>query len=374
MEIQGNLLSLRDVTIQCSHGRIQSISKQKGAKDTNIIIPGMIDTHIHGLKGKDFMDANLSSYEHIARNLVKFGVTGFLATTRAESMDLIKTVLKKLVEYHSVNHEDNLAAQMLGIHLEGPWLNPEYRGAQKIEHIQAPKLEDAKAIYAITGDLLKVVTLAPEVKGMEKIIRFFRQKGVQVSAGHTDAGVEEFKLAYEQGITRVTHSFNAMRGLNHRLPGIMAPAMLNDNIYCEIIADGIHVHPLMIRMLIKQKPLERLILVSDSSAATGLEDGTYYLGGKSLVKKNRLVLLEKGQTIAGSAITLLDAVRFLNKTLHIKLENIIYGASTNPALSINLSNKGEIRVGYDADVVLLDRNLNVHSTFIGGKNVFLKED
>lgn len=234
-------------------------------------------------------------------------------------------------------------------------------------------MKDAEAIYDITGDRLKLVTLAPEMSGIEPFIDFFRKRNIRISAGHTAATYDEFNHAIQRGVNRTTHSFNAMGGIHHRKPGVMEAAILNDRVYCEVIADGLHVHPEIVKWLITQKGKNRWVAISDASAAAGLPDGTYKMAGKTLVKEGRSVKLEGQNTLSGSAITLLDALHFLHKELQLDLGFVLHGLSMNPCDSLGIPNKGRFKNGYDADYVLLNHDLNVRSTYLEGELVYKKE-
>ncbi|WP_043929656.1 N-acetylglucosamine-6-phosphate deacetylase [Bacillus sp. EB01] len=375
--LNGNVVTdkkiVENMLIEIKDGRIIYAGKFENVRDDlpcykveGWICPGFIDTHIHGLNGCDFMDGTKESFYRIQDGLPFFGVTSFLSTSRAASFDDIKTFL---LLSKQVAEEKRDGAQLLGVHLEGPWINQKFKGAQKAEHIKAPVIKDVESILGYAGELMRVITLAPELPNSNEVIQMMHEQKVSVSAGHTDASYEEIQESIEYGLSRVTHCFNAMAGLSHRDLRAAFAALYLDDLHCELIADGFHVHQRMIELLYKLKGADKITLVSDCTGTNLLPDGCHHIGGKTVYKKDGKVELENG-SIAGSSLTLNKAVQFTVQKCGVSLENAVYMATFNPAEVCGVSNKkGRIADGYDADLVLLSKDLEVENTILSGEFV-----
>jgi N-acetylglucosamine-6-phosphate deacetylase len=362
--------------VHVSNGKITAVEDETNPPQEYIdlqgkwICPGFIDIHLHGVDGYDFMDGSQLSFKAIQKAVPGYGVTSFLATSRTASEGNIKNFLSISSKISlQPNHE---GAELLGVHLEGPWINPEFSGAQNTGLIQSPELSKVMPLTETFKDLIKLVTLAPEVQGAEETIKYLSGKGIVVSAGHSAATFEEIEKSISSGVKHVTHCFNGMSVFHHRNPGLAFAAMHFEELTCELIADGLHVHPEVIKFLYKIKSSEGIILISDCTGANKLNDGTHQVGGKTIFKKGKKVALHNG-TLAGSAITLIDAVRYLIREIGIPVQEVIKMASANPAQAIAPEQKkGKIASGYDADLVILDENFNVSMTIIGG-NISYKQ-
>jgi N-acetylglucosamine-6-phosphate deacetylase len=333
------------------------------------ICPGFIDTHLHALDGFDFMDATSTSFKEIQSRLPRYGVTSFLATSRTESEKYIKNFLS--ISQRIPRQDTGQGAHFLGVHLEGPWLSQKYSGAQKTDLIQDPHIEKVIKLIDEYGDIIKLITLAPEVTGANQVVQFLAGKGIVVSAGHSAASLEEMDIAIRSGVSQVTHCFNGMSPFHHRNPGLAFAAMHREELNCELIADGQHVHPEVIKFLYKVKTAAKIMLISDCTGANQLIDGSHELGGKTIYKQGKRITLQDG-TLAGSAITIDEAVKFLIKEIGIPIEEVIRMASTNPAIALN-QQKGGIQTGFDADLVILDEDYKVFKTIIGGKTYYQQE-
>ena len=327
--------------------------------DGGYLSPGFIDIHIHGAGGSDTMEANREALENISRTIVKYGVTSFLPTTMTMDEPEIK---KALANVKRMKREGLKGAKPVGVHMEGPFINKKYKGAQNDENIEAPYLELIEEYI----DIIKIITLAPEVEGAKEFIEKVNKKAITVSVAHSAASYEQIKEAESWGLSHAAHLFNAMTGLHHRKPGIVG-AVLNGNMTAELIADYVHINPAVLELVTKVKDLSKIILVTDSMEAGGLEDGEYSLGGQKVFVKNGEARLEDG-TIAGSVLTLDKAVRNMLNATKLDINEIINMVTLNPAKRIGLDHKiGQLKEGLKADLVLLDKNLKVEKVFLAGK-------
>ncbi|MGG3467197.1 N-acetylglucosamine-6-phosphate deacetylase [Neobacillus pocheonensis] len=335
-------------------------------------VPGFIDVHIHGVAGADTMDATQEALDTMVRALPQEGTTSFLATTMTQEGKQIEQALQTAGKYIRDQHSPG-TAEILGIHLEGPFVNAKMAGAQPIQHIVDPNLELFKEWQKLSNGTIKLVTLAPEQPGGLEMISYLKENGVIASLGHTDATYEQVVDAMEAGANHVTHLFNQMRGLHHREPGVVGAAFLHDELKAEIIVDGVHVRPEMVHLAYKQKRSDGLILITDSMRAKCLKNGMYDLGGQEVTVKDGKAVLANG-TLAGSILKLGHAVKNILTYTGCSLEEAIEMASVNPAKQLNIfERKGSIAVGKDADIVILDGNMEVYMTFCRGTLAFNKE-
>ena len=334
----------------------------------NYIAPGFIDLHVHGVAGADTMDGSQESLAHMAARFAAHGVTGFLPTTMTESLDVTRRAVFQVQEYMTTQMDRAPArAQVLGIHLEGPWISSQFKGAQNERYILEPDEDTVRSILETARGSVKIVSLAPELPGADRAIRLLRDEGIYVSIGHTGATYEQALQAIELGATHVTHCFNAMTGLNHRRPGVVGAALLADDLFAELIADGVHVHPDVMQLLVRAKGRDRVMLVTDAMAAAERPDGTYQLGGQEVLVRDSQARLHDG-TLAGSTLLLDQAVRNLVQLCYVSLIDAVYMASTTPAAAIGLgAHKGRIRAGYDADLTVLDSALRPRAVLIRGE-------
>jgi N-acetylglucosamine-6-phosphate deacetylase len=327
------------------------------------LAPGFIDLHIHGAGGADTMDSTPEALQTIARTLPAEGTTSFLATTITQEKSLIEQALANAAAYKPEGTE----AEMLGIHLEGPFINEKRKGAQPLEHILKSDVEVFKTWQEKAGQLIKLVTLAPELEGGKELVRHLAETGVVASIGHSDADYEEVKEAVEAGATHVTHLFNGMKGLHHREPGTAGAALLFKELIVEMIADGVHVRPEMIKLALNSKGMDGMVLITDSMRAKCLKNGTYDLGGQDVTVKDGMALLEDG-TLAGSILKMKDSVKNMTKFADITLAEAVKLASENPAKQLNVfDRKGSIAKGKDADLTVLNDNMDVLLTICRGK-------
>lgn len=334
------------------------------------IAPGLIDVHIHGYLNQDISDGSEEGALIMAENILANGVTSFLPTTMTVSWSEIEKAIDVIRELMPLSMEESFAgAQILGCHAEGPFINPQRKGAQSAEYIIPP---DAQLLLP-HRDVVRIITMAPELEGgLEFIKQITTQSDIVVSIGHSNASFEEAKEAIAAGASHVTHLFNAQTGLNHREPGIVGAALSSD-VSAELIADAFHVHPGLFSMLYAIKK-DLLVLVTDCTRAGGLPDGEYTLGGQPIFVKGIECRLADG-TIAGSVLRLNDAVRNLHHLGGVSLIDSVHAASLSAARCIGEDkSKGSIEVGKDADFIFIDDDCRVYSTYIRGTLKYSKEN
>ena len=334
-----------------------------------IAVPGLVDTHMHGLRGVDVYTGRESDLEHVSRNLVEFGVTSFLPTSVTLPHDDLKNFVECVASFMQRQREAGYeGARVLGSYLEGPFINPEARGAQNPQYIREPSLEELDELFRASRGTLRVIALAPEIPGALDLVARARELGVIPSLGHSAAGYEEALRGIEAGIRRATHLFNAMKRFHHREPGAVLALLQSRSVFLEIIADGVHLHPAVVRFVIDVAGPERVVLITDSISAAGLGDGEYVLGGLRVVVRNGIARLENG-ALAGSTLTMDRAVRNV-VGLGLDLSRALEMATRTPARSIDEHGVGCLEPGCYADIVLLDEGLNVRRVFVGGNELF----
>lgn len=320
----------------------------------NYVIPGLIDTHIHGATGHDFCDKDVKGLISIAKYLKSQGVTAFCPT----SMTLKKDVLREIFHTATENLPDD-CSNIVGIHMEGPFLAAEKKGAQDETFMINPEIDMFKELNSACNNMIKIITMAPEPQGGIEFIKEM-SKTVSISLGHTTADYDKAKEAFNSGATRATHLFNAMPAFNHRNPSVVGAAFDNEKIFVELISDGIHIHPSMIRATFKMFGDDRIVLVSDGMMATGMSNGTYELGGQKVTMKDKKAILNDG-TIAGSATNLFDCMKKAI-SFGIPLESAIKSCTQTPAKSINIFDKmGSIESGKIANIVIMNKNLEIQN-------------
>lgn len=335
--------------------------------DKYIIVPGFIDEHIHGSNNSDAMDATKDALDNISSSIIKEGVTSFLATTMTMSNDKILSSLENIANYNSIN-----GANLLGIHLEGPFISPSFSGAQNKDEIIKPTKETILNYINKSNNKIKIMTIAPENCDNE-IYQILKDNNIVISAGHTNATSKDIKNGIQHGLSLTTHTYNAMKGLHHREIGTVGAALLYDELACELICDLHHVSEEAIQLLYKNKPKDKLILITDSMEAKFLEDGNYSLGGQPVIVKNGTARLEN-DTLAGSILHMNEAIRKLKNVCNLTLEEAIDKATINPAKNLKIDNiKGSINIGKDADFVIIDKDLNIYRTYVNGKLVYKKD-
>jgi N-acetylglucosamine-6-phosphate deacetylase len=333
------------------------------------LVPGFIDLHTHGADGHDVMDATADALSGICEALAAEGTTAFLATTMTAPANAIENALVAVKDFMQTQNPTQ-GALILGVHLEGPFLSVEKKGAQRGEDMCAPDIALMQAWEKISGNTIKLVTLAPEEKNGLALITYLKNQKIISSLGHTNATYAQAQAAIAAGSTYATHLFNAMRGIQQREPGTVGAALLSDAVMVELIVDGFHLHPAIVDLTLRVKGKERIILVTDAMRAKCLQDGCYELGGQAVHVKDGAARLSEG-TLAGSVLRMPQALQNILDYTQCDLHDAVKMAAENPARVLNIfSQKGSIAVGKDADLVVLNDELDVVLTIRGGEIVF----
>ena len=328
-----------------------------------IMIPGLVDIHFHGCRGADMCDGTVEALDVITSYEASVGVTSVCPATMTIPRDELLCVMKNAGDY--TYHG---GAHLVGINMEGPFISPSKKGAQAAENIMHCDYEYFRQLQDAANGLIKLVDIAPEEPGAFEFIDKAKDETV-ISIAHTAADYDTAKEAIEHGASHATHLYNAMPSLHHRNPGVIGAVRDSQKCHVELICDGVHIHPSIIRATFAMFGAERMILISDSMRATGLEDGEYTLGGQPVTVRGNLATLHDG-TIAGSATNLMDCMRFAINEAGISLEEAIMCATANPAKEINIFDEaGSISVGKKADFVLLNNALDIVSVYIDGKEI-----
>ncbi|WP_093131630.1 N-acetylglucosamine-6-phosphate deacetylase [Salinibacillus kushneri] len=332
-------------------------------------IPGFIDGHIHGADGADTMDATERSLDTMASFLPQEGTTSFLATTITQSFESIEKALANVGNYkQKAKH-----AEVIGVHLEGPFVEKSKAGAQPQEYIIKPDIETFNRWQELSREKIRTITMAPEHDGDGSFIHHLNQIGVNVSAGHTDANYEGIKKAVNDGLHQMTHLCNQMNGIHHRDIGAVGAAFRLEELKAELIADGIHVSSEMLQIIYQNIGSDRLILITDAMRAKGLPDGDYELGGQPVKVKNGKAVLENG-TLAGSILKMNDGARNMLGLEGVHMRDIIKMTAVNPAKQIGIfDRKGSIVEGKDADILLVDDDLNIKYSLCRGNIAYKGE-
>lgn len=386
--LHGNVLAptgiLPDSTLYIKGSRIDAIAEfaqrdiSAQAKEFSargyLIAPGYIDTHTHGGSGYDFLSSNPDETDAILAWLATSGVTSVVATLATAPLEEQLKAIKKL---HAASLRRPPGAQIIGIHLEGPYISAEKRGAQAEHAIRPPSMDEVKELLAAGNGLIKLVTLAPELPGAMDLIEYLIDQDIVVSLGHSTASYDQAMQAADAGLNRAAHLFNGMTAFHHRQPGGVGAVLTRDDIFAELIVDGIHLHPAVVQVVLRSKGLERVVLISDAIAAAGAGDGDYVgLGGQKISVRNGAARLESG-ALAGSTLTMDQAVRNAVQLLGLSSEQAIKIATQTAAESLGYqtqATKGIISPGKDADLIVLDDNLKVLMTMVAGEIVYQDPD
>ncbi|MDQ0189850.1 N-acetylglucosamine-6-phosphate deacetylase [Alicyclobacillus cycloheptanicus] len=352
-------------------GRIQAIGRFTQNELTGCqlidtggkLLPGFIDVHVHGGGGAETMDGTMEAYRQICQTHARHGTTALLLTTITES----DTAIERALRAYRPELETG-GAEVLGFHLEGPFIHPNRPGAQSQAHIKPPSVDRLRRWMETSGGTVRYITLAPELEGADELIDEAQRLGVVVAAGHSNATYKEARRAFARGVQSTTHLFNAMTGLHHRAPGLAGAALDTVEAYVELIADTHHVHPAVMRIAIGQKGVHRVLLITDAIRAAGMPEGTYDLGQQTVTYRNGTVRLPDG-TLAGSVLTLDRAVQNLLACDALQDADIPVVTSGNQAALLNLPH-GRLAAGHPANLVAVNAAWDVTHTFVRGQLVY----
>lgn len=364
--IEGDILTadgiIRDIIDRKSPVKAETLEIENSI-DLNgkYVVPGFIDVHIHGSNGADAMDGTVEALKTISSYIATKGTTKFLATTLTSSKEELINVLKIAAD---LQNKEIDGATIFGVHMEGPYFDIEYKGAQNEKYMKPATEKEIKDYLDVKPGLVKMMSLSPHTEQSIETVKFLRENGVIVSVGHSAAKFNDVMKAVDAGLSHSTHTFNGMRGINHREPGVAGAVLISDKINAEVIFDKIHIHPEIVRLMIKAKGTDKVVCITDAMAATGLPNGDYKLGELDVYVKDGEARLKSNDSLAGSVLTMDKAFKHV-----IELGYPIYEAvkltSTNAAVEFGL-NAGAIEVGKEADFTVLDDSYNVDMTIVNG--------
>ncbi len=371
---------IRDAAVLIEDRKIASLGRKNRVKipasakvidhRDSILVPGFVDLHVHGGAGHDFMEATPEAVTAVAAYLARHGTTSFLATTVTANLERTLEAtrgLSAIIRAWGASTK-SAGAQPLGIHFEGPFLSIERRGVHPAPHILRPSIEILERLLAAADGTARVLTLAPELDDNLAVLDYARRHGLCVGIGHSDATSDVAERAIAAGATHAIHFYNAMRPFSHRDPGIIGAVLTDDRVSAELICDGVHVDPVAVRLLVRSKGLERVILITDSLSCAGVPEGTYRLGELTVRVADGACRTPEG-TLAGSILTLDVALRNFSRFTGLSYGQCLPCATLNPAKILGLEKqKGAIRPGADADLVVLDRNHEVIATYVRGES------
>jgi len=341
--------------------------KHYGAKTSIIdvngafIAPGFIDTHIHGMGGFGTEDISSESILGMSRTLVQYGVTSFNPTIYCAEKKLMLRASEEIAS--AIGREEG--ARVMGIHMEGPFISPERLGAMKPDAVQPVDLEYMEQLWEASKGRIVNMTVAPELKGMRELALFCLKKGIVLQAGHTDANYENMVEGMQAGILHSTHLFNAMSRMDHRNPNAVGAILIHPEMSCEIIADGYHIHPNFYKLLLRNKPVEKIVLITDALKPTEQATGPLYANNDEVVFKDGIFRRKSDDVIAGSSLTMIRGIKNL-VNYGFSLEDAVKTATLNPAKLMRYNNKGAILPGYDADLVVFSKDYKVLTVISNG--------
>jgi N-acetylglucosamine-6-phosphate deacetylase len=382
--LKGNLV-LQDATMTQGHMIVEEdkiseifaqksgIQKEKGAQIIDYgdayIAPGFVDLHLHGAMGKDVMDCREQSMRTIAEHQANHGITGFLGSTISSPLDTVLEAVRVI----NNSAQDPLPSEVLGVHVEGPFLSTREKGAHPVSHIRGITENDEKKLADASSGLHVIISMAPEVEDNLRFVSRLKERGFVVAIGHSDATYEQAIESFAKGVTHATHLYNAMSGFDHREPGVVGAVLDSEEVTAELIADGVHVHPAALRLAVDKKGPEKICLVTDSMLATGLGDGVYPWGEEKLEVLQNRVTVRKSGILAGSVLTLNEAIKNMIEWTGVTINQAINMASLYPAHVLGLEKEiGSIQIGKLANLVVLDREFNVVDTLLRGQSVLKK--
>ena len=351
---------IQRILVEESLGVTESFQGNVVDGNNQLLIPGMIDVHIHGAHNFDMMDGTVESIQAVSKACAETGCTSFLVTSVSSSLE----ALLQMIEQTKRVIGKEQGAKIAGIHLEGPYLNVEKKGMQNPVFLRHPDLEEMKTILDVAYGLIKMVTIAPELPGGLELIDFLKERGVVVAIAHSNATYEEAQMAFSKGASHITHCFNAMPAIHHRAPGLVTAALEDDSVSVQAIVDGVHLHPGIVRLMHKIKGPDKMVLTTDALQAMGVGDGDYLFGGHQVTVTDGVARLQDG-TLASSTVTMNRSLQF-STSFGIPLADTIEMAAGTPARVLGIADVGQIKEGFVADLVLLDEEFNVLTTWIDG--------
>jgi N-acetylglucosamine-6-phosphate deacetylase len=335
------------------------------------IAPGFVDMHMHGVRNHDVMDRQVASLQAMSALLPRYGVTSFVPTTVTAPLSAVAEALQIARE---AKRAEMIGAEILGLHIEGPYLCAQQRGAHRLDLLRTPQPDDI-AMFSQHSDVIRSFTLAPELPGALDLIRALKERGILVSAGHTDAIDEEMERAVEAGLSHVTHMFGNMGTLRRvnlrRVAGVVETTLLDDRLTTEVIGDGYHISPSLMKLILKIKGPERLAVVTDASPLMGLPPGAYQVWGIDVILEESIAFVADRSSYAGSVVPMDRCLRQVIAHTGVSLRDALRMLTLTPATILGVANrKGSLEVGKDADIVILDHQLNVAQTIVTGRVVF----
>lgn len=332
-----------------------------------IVGPGFVETHIHGYLGKDVMDGEIEGLNTIAQGLLSTGVTSWLPTTLTSSRQSLNDVCQLIGE----NYQNIKGAKIQGIFLEGPYFTTKHKGAQNPDYMSDPVIEELKNWQALSNQMIKKIALAPEREHVIPFVEYAQSQNIKVGLAHSEASFKQAEKAVKAGANIFVHTYNGMSGLHHREPGMVGAALTLEHCYAEVIADGQHVHPKAIEVLVKSRGVEEVILITDSMRAAGLGDGRSRLGEFEVEVKDGCARLVEGGSLAGSILKMNEAVKNIVDWGIVDLPSAVRMASINAAKSVGIEEKcGAIKLGFDADFIVLNQNNELEATYLNGQKVY----
>ena len=328
----------------------------------NLLLPGFIDIHAHGADGCDVCDASADSLQHIAERKLAEGVTTWLPTTLTQPREKLREIVQTIADW-----ADSAPIRVPGMHLEGPFINRDQAGAQNPEYVRPADPAELRELHEIFPAC--ILSLAPELPGGLNLVREARSLGIIASAAHTKASYDEIMEAMGFGLNHLTHYGNAMTGLHHREIGVVGAGLIEDGLRIELIADGVHLAPEMLQLVFEKIQTKRLMLITDSVAASWKEDGEMTLGGLDVIIEDSMARLKSNGALAGSTLQYPIGLRHIHELTRIPLQDLVETTSWNQARALGLSDRGKLEPGFLADLVVLNEHFEVQDTFLGGKKI-----
>ncbi|MEO1856372.1 MAG: N-acetylglucosamine-6-phosphate deacetylase [Rubritalea sp.] len=366
VEIQNGTIAITDGIISAVYNAAEEVPAADTTFDAKgqYAFPGFIDIHAHGADGKDVCDNDLEAVRHIAKTKLREGVTTWLPTTLTQPQTKLLEIAEKVAQYNA-NQE---FVKTPGLHVEGPFINVSKAGAQNPAFIREPNLEEIKKIHDIAPAL--IFSIAPCQPNACEVIAGAKALGISSSAAHSEATYAEMLAAKDAGLTHLTHYGNAMTGLHHREIGMVGTGLIDDDIKIELICDGIHLAPDFVKMVFKVKPIEQIIMITDSMAGSWINNGECKVGGLEVVVEDKVARLKHGGALAGSALVFDEGVGIVAEITGLPLHQIVKATSWNQAQSLGLENHGKIEAGFTGDIAILSKEFKSTATFVDGEQRF----